>query len=399
MTDPFAQPPRCGDVSTMYMALGGGPAQCDLRADHAGAHRSELQPGRKDSHVARWDGLRCLSTPEGRPCCYPRGHSNPCQVTPFDGTDEPSTELCGETNGGWSTSPCGLAKDHGGDRHIPDPSKPNAGWWRTAPEPAAPALVCSAVLNLHRDHACTLPEGHSARHKDSDGDEWDITWTRPQSARMEAPAVPLTFGRDQRLRALEGFQDSATSRFDWIQQCAKEAGDRRDEELDDIRTRLEALENGTGRQINIHDFDRIMGRVTATLDTVGTRLIGRGPDRSSEVVAKLNEILTRLGPPEPPRCGIVRPYSGSHGRSGEPNPDDLCVKEKGHTGRHVNGTATWPNPDDLCVSGRCEAKHPESERTHDEGCEREPEHGAECCSHPNGCGSNGCAGCGDYWQD
>jgi hypothetical protein len=324
-------------------------------------------------------------------------------------TDEPGTELCGETYREY-LPPCGLVRGHGG-LHLS----------QTVP-------TCAAVLHLHADHACTLPQGHSERHKDSDGDEWDITWTRPQSARMEAPSPPLTFSRDRRLRALEEFQDSATSRMDWIQQCAKEAGDRRDEELDDIRTRLEALENGTSRRINIHDFDRIMGRVTATLDAIGPRL-GLLSDRTrlNDLGDKLDRILERLGPPDVERCGAVRPYSGSAGPMVRvPDPDDMCVRPEGHTDRHVSGNTSWPNTV-AHIPDRCGVQDPESgrqcwervgpniqphtvhrtaygavwesERTHDEGCEREPEHGAECCSHPNGFGPNGCSGCGDYRPD
>lgn len=353
-------------------------------------------------------------------------------------TDEHSTELCGERRPFAIAVPCGLAKDHGGDRHIPDPSKPNAGWWRTEPalvcgetfrgdlppcglpkghgglHLSPPVSTCSAVLHFgpRQFHECALPQGHTEHHKDSDGDEWDITWTRPQSARMDAPAVPLTFSRDRRLRALEEFQDAVTARLDALEKnrdhvraTLRSAGDR-----------LSALENGSGRRINIHDFDRTMGRVTASLDAITPRLVGRGLDRPSEVVAKLDEILKRLGPPDVERCGSVRPYSGSHGRSGEPNPDDLCVKPEGHTDRHMNGTTTWPH---LCDVKHPETGHPcwqlvgpnvqehtahrtvygavwESERTHDADCEREPEHGAECCAHPNGVGPKGCTGCGDH---
>lgn len=408
-------------------------------------------------------------------------------------TDEHSTELCGERRPFAIAVPCGLAKDHGGDRHIPDPSIPNAGWWRVEgwrtkpnpdhchrplpgfgfepplcglqrghegecayPEPVVPAIVCgetfrgdlppcnlpmghgglhhssfalptcSAVLSLKdKTYECTLPQNHTERHTDSDGDKWDITWTRPQSARMDAPAVPLTFSRDRRLRALEEFQDAVTARLDALEKnrdhvraTLRSAGDR-----------LGALENGSGRRINIHDFDRTMGRVTASLDAIAPRLVGRGLDRPSEVVAKLDEILKRLSSPDiksVERCGSVRPYSGSHGRSGEPNPDDLCVKPEGHTDRHMNGTTTWPH---LCgsvwarghhVSCIRNLGHPGDHRnndnvwmatqswtdsedtverpfTHDQGCERVSWHAVgECCSHPNGVGPNGCAGCGDY---
>lgn len=59
-------------------------------------------------------------------------------------------------------------------------------------------------------------------------------------------------------------------------------------------------------------------------------------------------LMERLGPPEPPRCFDVRPYSASHGRSGEPNPDDVCVLPAGHKERHRDsGVTTWPR---LCPS-------------------------------------------------
>ena len=389
-----------------------------------------------------------------------------------------SEELCGETRPGAMAVRCGLAKGHGGGRHIPDPIKPNAGWWRTAPKPVFPpdrcesrhqqdgeearcerpgnhngfhaalgttwgdsALVCAAALHLGKDNSypCTLPQGHSERHEDSDGSEWDITWTRPQSERMDAPAPPLTFSRDQRLRALEEFQDAATSRL---------------EALEEFQVHVTGTLLGVGERLRGLEARTAPGVPFAT-EKPSTVVYGVSQHEWDRVTAKLDRILERLGPPDVERCSDVRPYSRSHGRSGEPNPDDMCVRPEGHTNRHVNGTITWPNTA-ARASSRCGVKHPESghpcwkvvgpsmqphtehrtvygsvweaaraheekcaclngvgpkgctgcgghsdmaESTHEEDCERGPEHDGECCSHPNGVGPNGCAGCGDYRPD
>lgn len=336
---------------------------------------------------------------------------------------------CEEVSGGLVKVRCGLPEGHpeGQQYHCPDPNNPNAGWWSMTPNQCGETIVDSDNDRLYQ---CSDDMGHGGRHHIA---ETGLTWEDPKPEPPAQPVEPVLISR----KPTEQILTETVTRLGLLERrldrvLLGEAGERR------------AMQEGFEQQISARASVSALGRTRTRLNQMARQFAelderltqlelqtGRSEMRVYGVdVSEWDQrwlmfektmavVLERLGPPEPPRCFDVRPYSASHGRSGEPNPDDVCVLPAGHEERHRdNGVTTWPR---RCPSvwgtGSMVLKcvetfgHLNMHRDHrnplrvtrtwvdDETMEAVTERNAngdvvvteeQKCDHPNGFGVNGC---------